>query len=411
VKKILVLILSTLILIDVIGGAFLFFDIQVVKAPIINVSIDPIELTPEQILLEARVTIANPNQFDVSVKNFKVVSTTKDGYEIGQFFIAGGNVPPNTNTTFIAQDRLGFSGHTYSLIKNTITADIGISVLGIIKKTVPFTMTVDVSLANITDTLVVPAIHMQATVDDITSEGVHFSGSIDAYNPNTFEISLENLSLEMKTEKNVAVGTVTLQGGVIKPTRSLKIEVNGTLLFKALDAERINANLSGIAGIRAAGITKALPFSTDVQLIVPDPATLLSLNGTFDFILSGDFKLRVRGALCNIEFTINNPSKIPLDARDLVCRLYRFDNNATRLLGQQNLTPCTIEPKNKVCLGAQILLPYSKFLFSGTRRILPDWFILTIDGNFSISGVNRSLPISITGYLSPHLFMNRGASP
>jgi hypothetical protein len=128
-------------------------------------------------------------------------------------------------------------------------------------------------------------------------------------------------------------------------------------------------------------------------------------------MLSGSFKLRARGVLCTIEFAIYNPSKIPLDARNLMCSIFRLDKNETHLLGQQNMNPCTIEPKNKVCLSTQILIPYSKFLFSGTRRILPDWFILTIEGNFSISGVNRSLPISITGNLSPHLFMNKGATP
>jgi len=411
VKKILVIIVSALIIINVIAGAFLFLDIQILKAPLIHVDIDPIELTPDQMLLEARIHVTNPNSFDISVENFKVISTTSDGYEIGQFFIAGGSIPPNTDKTFTATDQLGFSGHDYTLIKNRITLDIGITVLGIIKKTIPFEMTVDASLANITNTIQVPVMHLQATVDDITRDGVHFSGTLDAYNPNSFEIFIENLSLNMQTEKNADIGTVTLTGGIIKPEESLTIDVKGTLLFKALDAEKILVNLSGQAGVQAAGIKKSVPFSVDIQFIVPDPMILLSLNETFHFILSGDFKLRARGILCAIDFTIYNPSKIPLDARDLICSIYRFDNNKTLLLGSQNMSPCTVEPKNEVCLGTEILLTYSKFLFSGAHQILPDWFILTIKGNFSISGVNRSVPIAITGNLSPHFFMNHGVSP
>ena len=410
-KKILVIIVSALILINVLVGAFLFLDIQILKAPVIHADINPIELTPDQILLEARINVTNPNPFDISVENFKVVSTTSDGYEIGQFFIAGGNIPPNKEKTFTAQDELRFSNHDFTLIKNTITVDIGISILGIIKKTIPFEMTVDASLTNITNTIAVPVIHLQATVDDITRDGVQFSGTLDAYNPNSFEIFIENLSLKMQTEKNVDVGIVNLTGGIVKPEGSLSIDVKGTLLFKVLDAKQILVNLSGRAGIQAAGIKKSIPFSVDIQFIVPDPGTLLSLNDTFNFILSGDFKLRVRGVLCTIEFTIYNPSKIPLDARNLICSIFRFDNNKTRLLGTQNMSPCTVEPKNEVCVSTQIRLPYSTFLFSGAHRILPDWFILTIKGNFSISGVNRSLPFAITGNLSPHLFMNRGVNP
>jgi LEA14-like dessication related protein len=411
VKKILVIIVSALILINVLVGAFLFLDIQILKAPVIHADINLIELTPDQILLEAQINVTNPNPFDISVENFKVVSTTSDGYEIGQFFIAGGNIPPNKEKTFTAQDELGFSNHDFTLIKNTITVDIGISILGIIKKTIPFEMTVDASLTNITNTIAVPVIHLQATVDDITRDGVQFSGTLDAYNPNSFEIFIENLSLKMQTEKNVDVGIVNLTGGILKPKGSLSIDVKGTLLFKVLDAKQILVNLSGRAGIQAAGIKKSIPFSVDIQFIVPDPGTLLSLNDTFNFILSGDFKLRARGVLCTIEFTIYNPSKIPLDARNLICSIFRFDNNKTRLLGTQNMSPCTVEPKNEVCVSTQIRLPYSTFLFSGAHRILPDWFILTIKGNFSISGVNRSLPFAITGNLSPHLFMNRGVTP
>ena len=410
-KKILVIIVSALILINVLVGAFLFLDIQILKAPVIHADINLIELTPDQILLEAQINVTNPNPFDISVENFKVISTTSDGYEIGQFFIAGGNIPPNKEKTFTAQDELGFSNHDFTLIKNTITVDIGISILGIIKKTIPFEMTVDASLTNITNTIAVPVIHLQATVDDITRDGVQFSGTLDAYNPNSFEIFIENLSLKMQTEKNVDVGIVNLTGGILKPEGSLSIDVKGTLLFKVLDAKQILVNLSGRAGIQAAGIKKSIPFSVDIQFIVPDPGTLLSLNDTFNFILSGDFKLRVRGVLCTIEFTIYNPSKIPLDARNLICSIFRFDNNKTRLLGTQNMSPCTVEPKNEVCVSTQIRFPYSTFLFSGTHRILPDWFILTIKGNFSISGVNRSLPFAITGNLSPHLFMNRGVNP
>jgi len=411
VKKILVIIVSALILINVIVGAFLFLDIQILKAPVIHADINPIELTPDQILLEARINVTNPNPFDISVENFKVVSTTSDGYEIGQFFIAGGNIPPNKEKIFTAQDELRFSNHDFTLIKNTITVDIGITILGIIKKTIPFEMTVDASLTNITNTITVPVIHLQATVDDITRDGVQFSGTLDAYNPNSFEIFIENLSLKMQTEKNVDVGIVNLTGGILKPKGSLSIDVKGTLLFKVLDAKQILVNLSGRAGIQAAGIKKSIPFSVDIQFIVPDPGTLLSLNDTFNFILSGDFKLRARGVLCTIEFTIYNPSKVPLDARNLICSIFRFDNNKTRLLGTQNMSPCTVEPKNEVCVSTQIRLPYSTFLFSGAHRILPDWFILTIKGNFSISGVNRSLPFAITGNLSPHLFMNRGVNP
>jgi LEA14-like dessication related protein len=410
-KKIFTIILIVVIIINVIAGAFLFIDIQILKAPVIHIDIEPIELTQDTVTIEARATITNPNSFDVSIGNFNVVSTTKDGYEIGRFLIEGGTVSPQESKTFIARDKLGFNGHDYTVIKNTITADIGISVLGVIKKTIPFEMTIDASLADIINKITVPILHLQANVDEVTRDGLHFSGIIDAYNPNDFEIFIENLSLLMKTEKNVNVGNFTIDGGILEPAASLTINASGTLLFKALDAESIRVNLSGIAGAKIAGITKTLPLSLDIEVAIPDIATLLSLDTSIDFLVSGSFKIRLRGILCNIEFAMYNPSNIPLDLRNLVCYFSRLDGDKTQLLGMQNMNPCTVEPKNEECLSTQIIIPYSKFLFSGTGRILPDWFIIHINLNITISGVNQTLPISIIGYLSPHFLFERAPMP
>jgi hypothetical protein len=219
------------------------------------------------------------------------------------------------------------------------------------------------------------------------------------------------LSLMLKNQNNESLGTVQLQGGVLEPAASLMRPLNVTILYKALDATSINATFSGIIGAVAAGINKTLPFSVDARIIVPDFLKLLSLNGTFDFNLTGNFKLRMRGIICYIDFSIYNPSKIPLDVRDLDASIYRLDRNTSRLLGRQNMTPCSVKPKQEECVSTSIVLRYSQFLFSGARRFLPDWFILSIKGNVSITGVHRALPIAVTGYLEPHFIFNTTATP
>jgi LEA14-like dessication related protein len=409
-KKVIIILVSILILINVIVGGFLFLDIQVLQTPGIHVAIDPIELTPDELVLKAQISIDNPNSFDISVENIKITSYTKDEYLVGQFSIPGGAIPANRNKTFIAQGDLSFNGKDYSILKNTIRIDIGINVFGIIKKTIPFEAFVDVSLSNITDHIEIPVFQIQAGIDTITSDGIRYSGTIDAYNPNAFEVAVENLSLDLKTEKNISVGTASIDSGVLKPAESLKINLNGTLLFIALDAESIHAKLTGGVVLYAAGIRKSLPFSVNIQFFVPNLISLLSLNTSFNFILSGDIKLRLQGVLCTVDFSIYNPSAIPLEARNLICSIFRQDKNETQLLGRQNMSPCVIEPKNTVCLSTQLQLPYRKFLFSGTRRILPDLFILEITGDISVKGVNQSIPITLTGNLSPHFLLNRNST-
>ncbi|HVQ00461.1 MAG TPA: hypothetical protein VMT57_03000 [Candidatus Thermoplasmatota archaeon] len=410
-KKLIVIILIALFVINVIGAAFLFLDIQILKAPIISVEIDPTTITPDELNIQATIYIMNPNPFDVSIENFRVTSTARDGYEIGQFTIPGGTISGKRNQTFIAQDRLAFNGHDYTRIQNTIRAEISITVLNIIKKTIPFEMTVNASLDNITETLAVPTVHFQVTPDDLTPDGVHFSGSLEMYNPNLFEITAHDLSVSISDENEESLGTVQLQGGILEPAGSLTRNLTITVLYKTLDAKTINATFQGKVSVIAAGINKTLPLIVDAHVKVPDILTLLSLNGTFDFNLTGNFKLRVRGVMCYVDFSIYNPSKIPLDARDLVCSIYRLDKNTSRLLGHQNMTPCSIEPKQEECVRSIIVLHYYQFFFSGAHRLLPDWFVLTIRGNISITGVHQALPIAITGYLEPHFLFNSTATP
>ena len=410
-KKILVIILVALFAINIIAGALLFLDIRIFRAPSIGVEIDPVTLTPTELTIQATIRISNPNPFDVSIEHFRVVSTSRDGYEIGEFTIPQGRIPANQNKIFIEQDRLAFSGHDYTDIRNTITADISITVLSIIKKTIPFEMTVDVLLVNITNTLAAPTIHLQMTPDDLTTDGIHFTGSIDMYNLNLFAITADDLSVTLNNENNESLGAVELMGGLLEPAGSLTRDLNITVLYKTLDATSINATFRGNIGAIAAGINKTLPVTLTAQIIVPDLLQLLSLNGTFDFNLTGNFKLRMRGVFCYVDFSIYNPSKISLDARDLICSIYRLDKNTSRLLGQQNMTPCSIEPKQEECVRLTIILHYYQFFFSGARQILPDWFILTIKGNISITGVHRELPIAITGYLEPHFLINATATP
>ena len=410
-RKIFVILLVVFFMINIVAAAFLFVDLQVFKAPIINVELDPLTFSPDNLVVQATIHITNPNPFTVAVKNFKIISSTRDGHEVGQFYISGDTVPANGNKTFIAQDTLGFAGHAYTQIKNKITTDISISILGIITKTIPFEMTVDASLANVTDALAVPSIHLQVNLDNIIQDGVHFSGDVEVFNPNHFALIVENLSVQLKNEDNVNLGVVHLEGGTLDPAGMLNRPLNGTLLFTALDARSINATVGGVVGATVAGITKTLPFSLNVQVGIPDFRTLLEMDGPFMFNLTGNFKVRLRGIVCFIDFSIYNPSKIPLDARDFVCSIYRLDRNTSQLLGRQNMSPCTLEPKQEECLSVSITIPYRRFLFSGAGQILPDWLILTINCNISLSGMTRSLPIQITGYLQPHFIFNATAIP
>jgi hypothetical protein len=98
-----------------------------------------------------------------------------------------------------------------------------------------------------------------------------------------------------------------------------------------------------------------------------------------------------------------NPSEIPLEGRDLVCKLYRVDGEQMTLLGEKNMDACKIAPNDRVCVKSEIVIPYLKYLLSKPFRILPDWIVLNIEGHFSIAGTRQEFPISLNAYVDPTL--------
>jgi hypothetical protein len=67
------------------------------------------------------------------------------------------------------------------------------------------------------------------------------------------------------------------------------------------------------------------------------------------------------------------------------------------------MEPTSVEPIEVDYLEAQLLVPYIKIFTSGTKKIFPDWFVIQIEGNFSLIGVNQSIPVSINATINPHL--------
>ena len=110
--------------------------------------------------------------------------------------------------------------------------------------------------------------------------------------------------------------------------------------------------------------------------------------------------------MSTVGLKIYNPSDIPLVAENLVCSISRLDGEKTYVLGSENMELCNISPHKTICIKTQILIPYMKYLFSGSNKLLPEWLILNIEGDFSIAGTRQSFPLSISAYVDPHFFRN-----
>ena len=66
----------------------------------------------------------------------------------------------------------------------------------------------------------VPEITVETEFEKLTEKGLEFSISVNIFNPNNFELKIDELSLVAKTDENNIVGSLLIKGGIIKPRAS-----------------------------------------------------------------------------------------------------------------------------------------------------------------------------------------------
>lgn len=398
-----VLLLVFLIIGNAVIGGLLVFFIQDIKEPKIDVEFNLSQITTDELIFTARISIDNDNHYDLLIKNLNIVGKTPHGNTILDVEFVGGKIPAKQQRIFSTNETLSFSGDLSSRIYSSIQGVFGVSLAGVFEKTIPFHINITGEFEELLTNISIPKLSILAEVSTITETGVSFHAIVRVENPNLFAMTLQDFTARIQTEQGTLVGEFSEIQGIITPNATTDFYLNGTLLYEALNAKVLTLMVTGNAGVHLMGITKSITLSTTAQLPIPDIKELLFHNESLGITLSLDVKLRVRGFLTTIGLTLYNPSKIPLQANDVLCSIYGATGENKKLIAEKPMEPATLEPKQQDFLETQILIPYLKLLTAGTRRIFPDWFVIRIQGNFSIAGVNQSIPVSIDATISPRL--------
>ncbi|MFX0137347.1 MAG: hypothetical protein ACFFDN_27155 [Candidatus Hodarchaeota archaeon] len=394
-----------LIILNLIIGSFFIFLYFTIDAPEIYAEMEITELTSEELKLNTLVDVSNDNSFDLILKNVKIISKTRDGDEFTSYSFKGGNVPSNGRKSFKSIDSISFQGDIPKLLVNTITADIGVKFFGFIEKIIPIRAVVVLSVEDLINNISIPKILIHGGIEEITEDGLIFTADIEITNPSDIELSVNDISVELKTENDDSIGIIKIDGGIIEPKGTLNLDVLGIINYEALNSKSIFVDVKGRVNINVAGLTHSLNLSTFVVIDVPNLSDLLNLDDdSFDFSLFGEFKIRLRGIITRVDFKVFNPSKIPLEARDIKCIIYGVTGDNKKVIVEKDMESCIVPSKNEVCISTQIRIPYLKLIFSGTGRIFPEWFSIKLEGNFAINGTIQMVPISINGYIDPYLF-------
>ena len=252
----------------------------------------------------------------------------------------------------------------------------------------------------------IPEITVETEFEKLTEEGLEFSASVNIFNPNNFELKIDEFSLVAITDENNNVGSLTIDGGTVKPETSSTFKSKGIISFEAFDAEVLILSIDGDATLKILDYDKTLSLSTDMEVFIPDIADFIFNNEAVNIEILVQLKIKLRGLLAIVGFKVYNPSEIPIIGKNLVYRIYRLDDDTKTLLVEQDMDPYEISPKTEILVNEEILISYRKFFFSAGFKLLPNWINVQVDGDLSIAGTRQVLPISVNAYFDPHLIRN-----
>ena len=396
-KKTLVAILIVVLLIlNIVGAALIYTNIQVLKFPETTLRIDLVEVNAEEAILHHDLRIHNPNPFDLILRDLRITATTSDGMQAANLTVDGGTIPAGANRSYSSDDVITLKGNLSGILTSKVTGVAGVNILGIITKTIPLEITVLTSLNDILEKITMPTMTVHATVKDITSEGIILATTIDVANPNMFNLSVHTITMNAVTDTGKSEGNFTIAGAEIPAGQTVTLSGQGTILFDAFNAKYLLLTISTEIGAAIAGYTKTLPFASTVNVTIPPLENYFTKDKPIDLNLLVDFHLQAKGIHGDVTVSMNNPTIMPIDAKDIVIDYYRIDKGVKTFLIHTNITGGPFPPHAITNYTGGFLIPY-KLLIKPLvyKHVLPDALYALLRVNFTVFGVNSTFWVGI----------------
>jgi len=402
-EKKIVLIILAIFLANIIGTILLISTVSSIQAPEVTIDINISKITEDTITIEAKLSIDNPNSFPIILENILINASSPEGDSIAMITLPNITVGAGQQKTITSIGSMGFNKKELSTFHSRITGDVGVTLFGFFTKILPIRVLLITNPTAFVEAVQAPSIYFDADFSDFTEEGVLFNGTVWVDNQNDFSMSLENIDIRIEHTNAINVANLSISPQHIPPKSTIPIYINGTAYYDIFNQGKLQATISGNASVIIGGINLSLPFSSIASMNVPDLSTFL-LNGEHLIIsLSVDFKVTAQGLNATVGFQLNNPTKIPLTAYNMTLITYRLDNEVPTILAQDTLSECPIPPENVTCLHSQFLIPYLSIL-PKINSGFPEWFQLSLTGDFAIANTTQRIPVTLNGYFSPNIF-------
>lgn len=398
-----ILVVLIMFIANIIVTALLVSTVLTIQSPNVSIEIKAVGINEHTISFEVNMQVDNPNSFSILLEDMLINITTPNGNPIGSIMLPNMTISSGQHTTISSINTMGFNNSTLTTFHSRITGNVGVTLFGFFTKRLSINVLLITNPTALVEAVQLPSIHFDANFSEFTTEGLMFNGTLLIENQNDFSLSLSDLEIRMEHTNAHNIADFSTTEINIPPNSIVPTYINGTANYTIFNQGKLSATIQGNASLLIAGINMSLPFTSTTATTVPDLSTFL-LNGEHLIIsLSADIDVTLQGLNATVGFRLYNPTKIPMTAFNLTLLMYRLDNATPTLLAEDILEQCSISPVNETCLISNFLLPYTSLLPKiGTG--LPEWFQLSLSGDFTIANTTQRIPVTINGYVSPRLF-------
>jgi len=382
----------------------IFIVIQMVGAPETTIKMEILEINSKEIVVKSFIDIKNTNSFDMIVEKLSLLTTTKSGNEIGCLKIDGGRIPANKNKIFTKTYSYKFNGESPKELITLVKGNIGINV-GFIEKKLPISVNIISVINDIVDNFNTPSANIDINFGEITQKNISILVNVDFQNPNTFDVKIDDIIIEILNEKEESVGEMRLTGGVLTSKNFTSINGQGLVLIEALNAEILKVKLNSSATAIVAGYNKTLSIDIESKINTPDLDELLPSSLPTDAVIRGDYSASLFGFKSEITLEAINPNNIEFTAKDITITVARIDRNKRRIVATGDIEDGIIKANDTTRFRGELIIPYRKvFIPTLGGKIIPDWLEVTIRANITIKGLKNYYWVGMTGYTDLRLF-------
>jgi LEA14-like dessication related protein len=231
-----------------------------------------------------------------------------------------------------------------------------------------------------------PKTTIRIDVVEINSDEILIHHSLQIYNPNSFEMILQNFQIVTTTPSGEEVARILIDGGSIPGQTNQSYSANDRIIMKGNLSELLTSTVTGTVGINFLGIIKkTIPLEVTVLTSLQEALSKIAIP---TITVRTEFGNITRQAIdLNAKIDITNPNTVDLFINDISLTV---TTETGRNVGNFTITGSQIPP------GQSITLQGSGTVLLEALNAKTLHMVLSTEAGATIAGINKTLPVSTT---------------